>query len=119
VLGRAREWPRSARLPARIGPSRAAAGAARTRRRLARFVAGSIDLLYRDDDGRLVVVDYKTDRVEPSSADAGERRARYAQQGALYCRAIGEALGADPSPRFELWWLRSGAIEPLGEARVR
>ena len=65
------------------------------------------------------MVDYKTDRVEPSSADAGERRARYAQQGALYCRAIGEALGADPSPRFELWWLRSGAIEPLGEARVR
>jgi ATP-dependent helicase/nuclease subunit A len=77
------------------------------------FVTGSIDLLYRDDDGRLVVVDYKTDREGPGAADAAQRRARYAEQGALYCRAVGEALGADPPPRFEIWWLRSGAVEAL------
>jgi len=80
------------------------------------FVSGSIDLLYRDEDGRLVVVDYKTDRVDPSASEVRARRERYAQQGALYCRAVQEALGAEP-PRFELWWLRSGMIEALPDPR--
>jgi ATP-dependent helicase/nuclease subunit A len=76
------------------------------------FVTGSVDLLYRDDDGRLVVVDYKTDRErgEPGAA-------RYAKQGELYCRAVGEALGADPPPRFEIWWLRTGVVEALSGPR--
>jgi ATP-dependent helicase/nuclease subunit A len=74
------------------------------------FVSGSIDLLYRDEDGRLVVVDYKTDRERAQSE-------RYARQGELYCRAVGLALGADPPPRFEIWWLRSGAVEALPDPR--
>ena len=78
------------------------------------FAAGSIDLLYRDRDGRLVVVDYKTDR-----ADASAQRERYARQGALYCRAVEEALGADPPPRFEIWWVRSGAVEVIPGAADR
>jgi ATP-dependent helicase/nuclease subunit A len=77
------------------------------------FATGSIDLLYRDEDGRLVVVDYKTDRVE-SGADPAAR-GRYARQGALYCRAVKEALGADRTPRFEIWWLRSGTVEALSD----
>jgi ATP-dependent helicase/nuclease subunit A len=72
------------------------------------FVTGSIDLLYRDVDGRLVVVDYKTDRER---GEAGNPR--YAKQGELYCRAVAEALGAEPAPRFEIWWLRSGEIEAI------
>jgi ATP-dependent helicase/nuclease subunit A len=81
------------------------------------FVTGSVDLLYRDDDGRLVVVDYKTDRVDPRS-DASDARARYARQGELYCRAVAEALGADRPPRFEIWWLRSGSVEAVPERRA-
>jgi hypothetical protein len=72
------------------------------------FATGSIDLLYRDRDGRLVVVDYKTDRVTAETD-------RYARQGALYCRAVREALGADAAPRFEIWWLRSGTVEPIAD----
>jgi ATP-dependent exoDNAse (exonuclease V) beta subunit len=89
-------------LPVLMGPREGALG----------FVTGSVDLLYRDDDGRLVVVDYKTDRErgEPGAA-------RYAKQGELYCRAVGEALGADPPPRFEIWWLRTGVVEALSGPR--
>jgi ATP-dependent helicase/nuclease subunit A len=85
-------------LPVLLGPGEECVG----------FVTGSIDLLYRDEDGRLVVVDYKTDR------ERGEAGAlRYAKQGQLYCRAVAEALGADPPPRFEIWWLRCGQIEAI------
>jgi ATP-dependent exoDNAse (exonuclease V) beta subunit len=80
------------------------------------FVSGSVDLLYRDGDGRLVVVDYKTDRVDPR-ADAQAKHERYARQGELYCRAVAEALAAESAPRFEIWWLRSGSIEALPDPR--
>jgi ATP-dependent helicase/nuclease subunit A len=75
------------------------------------FVTGTIDLLYRDGNGRLVVVDYKTDREGARETDAPPER--YAKQGELYCRAVGQALGADPPPRFEIWWLRRGEIEAI------
>jgi len=75
------------------------------------FATGSIDLLYRDEDGRFAVVDYKTDRSEPG-ADPGAR-ARYARQGALYCRAVSEALACELPPRLEIWWLRSGTVEVI------
>jgi ATP-dependent helicase/nuclease subunit A len=76
------------------------------------FATGSIDLLYRGDDGGLVVVDYKTDRT----ADGGDpaARERYARQGDLYRRAVREALGAD-GVRFEIWWLRSGTVEAVAD----
>ena len=72
---------------------------------------GSVDLLYRDEDGRLVVVDYKTDR---------ERRARRGRAAsAMRARASSTAApsprrsAADRPPRFEIWWLRSGEIEAI------
>jgi ATP-dependent exoDNAse (exonuclease V) beta subunit len=77
------------------------------------FATGSIDLLYRDEDGRLVVVDYKTDRTDARTDTTS--RDRYARQGALYCRAVREALGADPAPRFEIWWLRSGTVDAVAD----
>jgi ATP-dependent exoDNAse (exonuclease V) beta subunit len=74
------------------------------------FVAGAIDLLYRDPDtGEFVVADYKTDEV----ADATEldaRAAAYAPQGAVYRRALEEALKLSRPPGFELWFLQAGAI---------
>jgi ATP-dependent helicase/nuclease subunit A len=76
-------------------------------------LSGAIDLLYRDGaTGEWVVVDYKTDRVEGAAAHA-ERALAYAGQGAAYTRAVAEALGLEPPPRFELWFLRSGRVERL------
>ncbi|HSF38138.1 MAG TPA: UvrD-helicase domain-containing protein [Thermoanaerobaculia bacterium] len=72
-------------------------------------VTGTIDLLYRDPEtGTLVIADYKTDEVEGSEIE--KRAAVYAPQGALYARAIREALGLDHEPRFELWFLRAGRV---------
>jgi ATP-dependent helicase/nuclease subunit A len=72
------------------------------------FVSGAIDLVYRDPDtNELVVVDYKTDRVE-TDEDHAERAKGYAAQGAQYRRALQEALGLAELPRFELWFLHSG-----------
>ena len=83
----------------------------------AEYASGAIDLLYRDTDGRLVVVDYKTDRRDaaPQGPGPAEARAAYARQGALYCAAVGRALAAPQPPRFELWWLRSGEIESASD----
>jgi ATP-dependent helicase/nuclease subunit A len=76
------------------------------------FVAGAIDLLYRDPaSGALVVADYKTDAVE--AAGLAEHAARYAGQGAAYVKAVQRALGLEAAPRFELWFLQAGAVWPL------
>jgi ATP-dependent exoDNAse (exonuclease V) beta subunit len=75
------------------------------------FVAGSIDLVYRDpDSGEWVVVDYKTDRVA-GAAEIAERVARYTGQGRAYQRAVRDALGLDALPRFELWFLEADRVE--------
>jgi ATP-dependent exoDNAse (exonuclease V) beta subunit len=78
------------------------------------FVAGAIDLLYRDPaTNEFVVADYKTDRVEGDAAIA-ERAARYAGQAAHYRRAVQEALALARPPRFELWFLHAGAVVAVG-----
>jgi ATP-dependent helicase/nuclease subunit A len=69
------------------------------------FVSGSIDLVYRDpSDGRLVVVDFKTDDVR-GERELSERAAGYARQGLHYARALEEALAPPQPPRVELWFL--------------
>jgi ATP-dependent exoDNAse (exonuclease V) beta subunit len=71
-------------------------------------VTGAIDLLYRDpQDGRIVVADYKTDEVA-TPEEIQQRAAVYAPQGAVYERAVREALEIEEGPRFELWFLRAG-----------
>jgi len=78
------------------------------------FVAGAIDLLYRDPaTHEFVVADYKTDRVEGEAALA-ERAVRYAGQAAHYQRAVQEALALAHPPRFELWFLHAGAVVRVG-----
>ncbi len=72
-------------------------------------MSGAIDLLYRDEAGTWVVVDYKTDRVDDEE-QLQRRASEYAAQGAFYTRAVREARGLTDDPRFELWFLRAGTI---------
>jgi len=73
------------------------------------FVAGAIDLFYRDSAGELVVADYKTDLVEDEH-ELEVRAARYAGQGRVYARAVRGALGLASDPPFELWFLHAGRV---------
>ncbi len=74
------------------------------------IVSGAIDLLYRDpEDGRIVIADYKTDEAE-TAEEIQNRAAIYAPQGAIYERAVREALEMEEGPRFELWFLRAGRV---------
>ncbi len=77
------------------------------------FVAGAVDLLYRDPASReLVVADYKTDAVSGED-ELAEKAARYRGQGELYVRAVQQALELDRPPRFELWFLDTGHIREV------
>jgi ATP-dependent exoDNAse (exonuclease V) beta subunit len=76
------------------------------------FVAGAIDLLYRDPkSGALVVADYKTDATTAKESEAHAER--YRAQGAAYVRAITRALALPAPPRFELWFLTAGVVRRL------
>jgi ATP-dependent exoDNAse (exonuclease V) beta subunit len=69
------------------------------------FLAGAIDLVYRDPDTEeWVVADYKTDAIAGETELAARAR-DYALQGAPYVRALRDALVLDRVPRFELWFL--------------
>ncbi|HYH44503.1 MAG TPA: UvrD-helicase domain-containing protein [Thermoanaerobaculia bacterium] len=80
------------------------------------FVAGAVDLLYRDPaTGALVIADYKTDDVD--AAGLPVLAAAYAPQGAAYVRAVRDALDLPASPRFELWFLRAGEVMAVEAGR--
>jgi ATP-dependent exoDNAse (exonuclease V) beta subunit len=87
-------------------------------------LSGTIDLVYRDPrTEEWVIVDYKTDDVgADGDAALSERTRRYAEQGAIYQRAIRDAFGLDAMPRFELWYLSHDrlidASEAISEAKV-
>ncbi len=69
---------------------------------------GYVDLVFRDDDG-LVVVDYKTDAVDAEAR--AERVARYRIQAAAYALAVAEGTG-EPVARAVLCFLDpDGATE--------
>ncbi len=55
-------------------------------------IEGIIDLLYQDDDDRLVILDYKSDYV-PTEAAVQDKLARYQWQGAAYAAAVTQATG--------------------------
>jgi ATP-dependent helicase/nuclease subunit A len=57
-----------------------------------RLIEGYVDLLYEDPDGRLVVVDWKTDRAR-TEAEIDASLARYRDQGAAYAVALAQATG--------------------------
>ena len=102
---RAREPDRAARAP------RVRTGARRTSRCPFDGITleGYVDLVYRDDDG-LVVVDYKTDAVDAETR--AERVAHYRIQAAAYALAVAEATG-EPVVRGVLCFL-----DPAGAREV-
>jgi len=56
---------------------------------------GYVDLIYRQDDGSLVIVDYKTDAVPPDAIPS--RVAYYRPQMDAYREALGAAIGVTVS----------------------
>ena len=74
-----------------------------------RLVEGYVDLLYRTDEG-LVVVDWKTDQVAGDD-DVAAKVARYRLQGASYAAAV-QAATDEPVARMVFVFLAAdGAIE--------
>jgi len=59
-----------------------------------RYVEGYIDLLVEPSGGKLVVVDYKTDRVD-SAEDVAAKQVYYAPQLAQYEKAVRAVAGVD------------------------
>jgi len=77
------------------------------------FVAGAIDMVYRDPHTtELVVVDYKTDAV-PTAEALAERIRAYRLQADYYGRVLRDALGLATLPRTELWFLSRDEVVPL------
>ncbi len=66
------------------------------------FVQGSIDLLLEDADGRITLIDYKTDRISPrlcsdEAALKEKMLASHGEQLAAYARAVRMLFGKDPA----------------------
>ena len=83
------------------------------------LVEGYIDLMYRDAEGRLVIVDWKTDAVDTDGVDA--KLARYRTQGAAYAAAV-EAATGEPVARMDFVFLRSDgdgepSVAPIDDLR--
>ncbi len=79
-----------------------------------RIVEGYVDLLVEEDDGKLHVVDYKTDTL--SDLDGFPKvLARYLPQAAAYALAVESALSR-PVGRCTFLFLRAGTSEPVAEA---
>ena len=76
------------------------------------IVEGYADLIYRDADGGLHVVDYKTDTIS-SARELGERTAFYAPQLAAYAAMLGEATGQQVTA--EPLFLDVRAFEAVGK----
>ncbi len=75
-------------------------------------LSGSMDLVHRDEDGRLVIVDYKSDALEGAQA-LEQRVAHHAPQLRAYARALASALPHEPPPRAELWFLQLGEVRTI------
>jgi ATP-dependent helicase/nuclease subunit A len=75
-----------------------------------RLVEGFIDLAFEDDDGRLVVVDHKTDAVE-DEADLDRVAAGYRLQVAAYAAALERATGREVAEGWLVFAARDGARE--------
>jgi ATP-dependent exoDNAse (exonuclease V) beta subunit len=76
---------------------------------------GQIDLLFEDDDGGLVIVDYKTDRVP--GGDMAEAASPYLSQMGAYAWAVEKVTGR-PVKRATLIFARLAATDATGEYTV-
>jgi len=66
--------------------------------------SGVCDLIYRDEQGRIVAADYKTERLEEEPGPAAER---YRAQMQVYVEALRRAL-PDETVRGEIIFVRPG-----------
>ena len=80
-----------------------------------RVLEGFIDLLYERPDGRLVVVDWKTDKGR-TEAEVDASLDRYRIQGAAYAVALTEATGR-PVAEVRFVFCRHGG-EPAVERAI-
>lgn len=67
---------------------------------------GLVDLVWRDDDGQFVVVDWKTGRA----GELDELVRLHGEQLAAYARALQSALDLPSMPRRELWFVARGEV---------
>jgi ATP-dependent helicase/nuclease subunit A len=79
------------------------------------LLEGFVDLLYELPDGRLVIVDYKTDAVHGAEVD--RRMERYRLQGGVYALLVAEVTGRDVA-RIEFVFAAAGATRTIGDAGV-
>jgi ATP-dependent helicase/nuclease subunit A len=70
---------------------------------------GACDLVYRDREGRIVIADYKTDRLTGDPRRAADR---YRAQIGIYVQALSRALPGD-TVRAEVIFVRAGRAVPL------
>jgi len=79
------------------------------------IVQGVIDCLVEEADGRLLLIDFKTDRIasEPSPFVIEEMAGRYREQIRLYVRAIREILQPDSEVESYLYLLSGGFAIPI------
>jgi ATP-dependent helicase/nuclease subunit A len=80
------------------------------------IVQGVIDCLLEEADGRLVLIDFKTDRIaaEPSPAVIDEMKRRYEEQIRLYVRAVEQILKTRKVAESYLYLLAGGYAVPVG-----
>ena len=77
---------------------------------------GIIDLLYRDHDGQLVILDYKSDRVD-SEAAVEVKLDHYRLQGAAYAAAVERATGDSVKAVQFLFVRRSDGLREIDNLR--
>jgi ATP-dependent helicase/nuclease subunit A len=79
------------------------------------IVQGVIDCLLEEADGRLVLIDFKTDRIaaEPSPAVIDEMKRRYEEQIRLYVRAVEQILKTRKVAESYLYLLAGGVAVPV------
>jgi ATP-dependent helicase/nuclease subunit A len=77
-------------------------------------VEGTIDLLF-EEEGRWVIVDYKTDDVFGESLE--QRFQSYREQGLWYARAVREAAGCKVK-EVAFFFVRSGEIRSIKPTEI-
>ena len=79
-------------------------------------IEGIIDLLYRDHDGQLVILDYKSDRVD-SDAAVEVKLDHYRMQGAAYAAVVERATGDSVKAVQFLFVRRSDGLREIDNLR--
>ncbi|MBP5180260.1 MAG: UvrD-helicase domain-containing protein [Clostridiales bacterium] len=77
-----------------------------------KLVQGTLDAMYTDDDGKAVIIDYKTDYLKMDGEDeiVDEVKKRHAEQLELYAAAV-EASGLPVKARYVYLLRKNMAIE--------